>query len=119
MCKQTNINRRIPDQKKCIMRKLLLLLSVIVLVGCKKEQSNIIYPSGTLFNVKNVSLNNLALPSNGGMVVPQNPFTVDELWPNDASAIKFYACHSANGNEYKMPESNMDIISIPPSTSGQ
>ena len=101
------------------MKKLLLLMIVIVLAGCKKEASNIIYPSGTQFNVKNISLNNLAISNNGVMVVPQNPFTVDELWPNDASAIKFYACHSANGNEYKMPESNMDIISIPPSTSGK
>lgn len=101
------------------MKKLLLLLIVIVLAGCKKEQSNIIYPSGTLFNVKNVSLNNLALSNNGVMVIPENPFTIDELWPNNSSDLKYYTCHSANGNEYKMPESNMDIISIPPSTLGQ
>jgi hypothetical protein len=101
------------------MKKLLLLLIVIVLVGCKKEASNIIYPAGTLFNVKNVSLSNLALPNNGVMVIPENPFTIIELWSNDQSTIKYYTCHSANGNEYKMPESNMDIISIPPSTSGQ
>lgn len=101
------------------MKKLLLLLIVIVLAGCKKEQANIIYPSGTLFNVKNVSLTNLALQNNGVTVIPQNPFTIDELWPNDASAVKYYTCHSANGNEYKMPENNMDIISIPSSTSKQ
>jgi len=99
------------------MRKLLLI--VIILAGCKKEASNIIYPSGTTFNVKNISLNSLALPNNGVMVVPQNPFTIDGLWSNDQTSIKYYICHSANGNVYKMPESNMDIISIPRSTSGQ
>ncbi|MGY3211570.1 hypothetical protein [Mucilaginibacter sp. HD30] len=101
------------------MKKLLLLLTVVVMAGCKKEASNIIYPSGTQFNIKNIALNSLAVSNNGVMVIPENPFTVDELWPNEASDIKFYACHSANGNAYKMPESNMAIISIPPSTSGR
>jgi len=101
------------------MKKLLLLLIVIILASCKKEASNITYPSGTLFNVKNVSLENLALPNNGVMVIPQNPFTIDEVWSNDQSTVKYYSCHSANGNKYKMPESNMEIISIPPSTAGQ
>jgi hypothetical protein len=101
------------------MKKLLLLLLVIILVGCKKEASNIIYPAGTLFNVKNVSLNNLALSSNGAMLTPENPFTVVELLLTESSSLKYYTCHSANGLTYKMPESNMDIISIPRSTSGQ
>lgn|GEM_PF-5776844 len=102
------------------MKKLLLLLIVIMLAGCKKEQSNIVYPSGTRFNVKNILLENLALPNDDGvLIIPENPFTIDDLWSNDASALKYYICHSANGNEYKMPESNMDIISMPLSTAGQ
>ncbi len=101
------------------MKKLLLLLIVIILASCKKETSNITYPSGTLFNVKNVSLNSLAIPNNGVMVTPQNPFIIDELWSSDQSSQKFYTCHSANGNEYKMPESNMEIISIPQSSVGK
>ncbi len=101
------------------MKKLLFLLILVVMAGCKKEQSNIIYPAGTLFNVKNVSLSNLALSNNGVMLTPQNPFTVDELLLTERSNLKYYICHSANGLQYKMPESNMDIISIPPSTAGQ
>ncbi len=101
------------------MKKLLLLLIVIILAGCKKEQSNMVYPSGTLFNVKNTSLNNLALSSNGVMVTPENPFTVDALLLTESSTVKYYTCRSANGLKYQMPESNMDIILIPPSTLGQ
>jgi hypothetical protein len=103
------------------MKKLsLLTLIVIMLAGCKKEQSNITYPSGTRFNIKNVSLKNLALPnSDGVMIVPENPFIIDDVWPGETSTIKFYTCHSTNGNSYKMPETNMDIISIAPDTSNQ
>jgi hypothetical protein len=101
------------------MKKLFPLLMIIMLAGCKKEQSNITYPSGTRFNIKNVSLKNLALPNNEGiMITPENPFIIDDVWPNEASNIKYYSCHSINGNVYKMPESNMDIISIAPVSSG-
>lgn len=106
--------------KSLSLFSLLLLLIVILLTGCKKEESNMTYPSGTRFNIKNVSLKNLAMPNGDGiMIVPENPFIVDDVWPNETSTIKFYACHSANGNAYKMPETNMDIISIAPDSSHQ
>ena len=106
--------------KKLSLLSLLILLIVIILTGCKKEQLNITYPSGTRFNIKNVSLKNLALPnSNGIMIIPENPFIIDDVWPNGESSIKYYTCHSINGNAYKMPETNMTIISIAPDLSNQ
>ncbi|MFD0750284.1 hypothetical protein ACFQZS_09040 [Mucilaginibacter calamicampi] len=93
------------------MKKLLFI--AIIIVSCKKELPDITYPTGTRFNLKNTSLDNIALDKNGLRVVPTNPFTVESIWPKKSSGIKFYTCHSANGNEYKIPETNMDILYIP------
>ena len=94
------------------MKKLLLV--VLILGSCKKENSNITYPAGTRFNLKNISLASLAQMHEGINVIPQNPFTIDDLWPNSLEPdLKYYTCHSTNGNEYKMPENDMQVISVP------
>jgi len=97
------------------MKKLFLI--VLILGGCKKENTNIIYPAGTLFNLKNISLSSIAQVHNGVNLTPENPFTIDALWTESIdTGLLYYVCHSANGNQYKMPENNMQIISIPTAT---
>jgi hypothetical protein len=93
------------------MKKLLLI--VLILGSCKKQNLNIIYPSGTRFDLKNISLNSLAQMHNGIEVIPENPFIIDDIMSNSAEAVTYYDCHSANGNVYQMPENNMQIISTP------
>jgi len=92
------------------MKKLLII--ALLIAGCKKESATVTYPTGTTFNVKGISLQSLAQLHNASQVVPQNPFTVDSLDKSDSySSLNYYHCHSVNGNIYKMPQSNMDVIS--------
>jgi len=92
------------------MKKLLLI--ALLLGSCKKENVNVLYSAGTMFNVKNISLVSLAQMHDGVNVVPENPFTIDDIWPNSQDAnLTYYVCHSANGNQYKMPENDMEILS--------
>lgn len=92
--------------------KLLALILILFLCACKKQNDLLIYTPGTKFNyTRSNNISGLKQLHDGKWVIPNNPFTIDSLslqsvYPDDM----FYFCHSANGNQYQMPESDMEII---------
>lgn len=92
--------------------KLLILSIIVFLCACKKQNDLIIYTPGTQFNyTTSNNISGLKQQHNGTWVIPANPFTIDSICPQSVYPDDmFYYCHSINGNQYQMPESDMKII---------
>jgi len=106
------------------MKKLLfcILLLIVGMIACKKDEFYNIYSKGTQFNYKAGSLSDLnqtgadmntyesctCFPVNA-FFTPTEPFTIDSLCDCYISEQGYYV-HSANNQKYEMPETSMKIL---------